>query len=257
MQSNPLLDSFDFLKNIQFEYVAIIVAGYIFAIWLMVTAWAARDASRRYSGRFTAALWAIAILVLGFPALMFYFVIRPEVGEEQETGYASGGLQVPLINFIGKNNEMLFNLQIKINPDELTQAVQDMKVDIEWLSKDKNKEISISTIEAEAKAVSAKANYLQSLLNKFRAQVGNSKINIKDLTTSLRKIRPQSQPTAAEVVIEVFENSSPIIPESVTIADKEEKPAVADAELPLSAAKEAEPVIKGHDNKHSKANKEV
>lgn len=188
MEENAVVTSVNILNGISFTHVLIGIAIYLIAIWLMVSIWAGRDARRRYQDNTKGLFWGAAIFLLNFPALMFYLIIRPEVDAYHGS---NGGLQVPLINFVGRDKKMVFNLQLKINPEELTEAAQDMKVEIDWLSNDPQKAIVAETVVAEAKEVSEKITGLEKLLQNFKKQV--EKVKLAAAAKSSKLTKPASE----------------------------------------------------------------
>lgn len=73
-----------FLENIQtwkFEDIAKICLGYILFIWFVLTVWVFIDAKRRYRNLFATILITllVAFPIVGFPFLLLYIVIRPEM----------------------------------------------------------------------------------------------------------------------------------------------------------------------------------
>ena len=93
---------------------------YIVALWAAFSFWVLTDAKRRYKSTISGIVWFLLVFILNFPALIFYIIIRPEHEEGQQHGEIShGGLNVPVANFIGNNEEVEFTLSIKLNPKSI------------------------------------------------------------------------------------------------------------------------------------------
>lgn len=102
---------------------------YILALWAMFSFWVFVDAKKRYQSTKIGILFFILVFVLNFPALIFYIIIRPENEEDiGHYGMLHGGLDIPIANFIGKEDQIEFSLSIKLNPSINTETV---KVSIE------------------------------------------------------------------------------------------------------------------------------
>ena len=135
----------EFLGNLlsgegNFQNVATIIFVYLLLLWLAFCAWVYSDAIKRYDNMFLAIVWFVAVLILNFPALIFYFIVRPDKEDEnilliRDSGGATatsteGGINVPLVNFVGENG-VAISFQLKINKSALQEEeISNMKIDV-------------------------------------------------------------------------------------------------------------------------------
>lgn len=192
---------FDFIsanQGVNYQILLACVGFYLLLFWLAISVWAARDAMRRYDHNSAAVLWFALIFVLNFPALLFYFIVRPEEPWEASRVHA-GGVNVPLVNFVGGENEFVFGLELKINGSELTEQVRDMKLTIDWDSVDQAKQISSESLVAEADVAQQKLNRVLGRLRgniksqgeSVRSFLGNIRTNKSDASVPLAPAEPE------------------------------------------------------------------
>lgn len=120
-----------------FQNVLTFVGIYLFLLWLSFCMWVFVDALKRFDNVFIATILFIVVLILNFPALIFYLVIRPDQDEDNilvlRDGYGNsteGGVNVPLVNFIGEDG-VAISFQLKINKAAMaSQALANMKIDV-------------------------------------------------------------------------------------------------------------------------------
>jgi hypothetical protein len=165
--SNAFLDLINANEQVDYSGVVYFVLAYLAVLWLLVAIWVGVDAYKRYGRNIYIGLaWGILVFFLNVPGWLLYLIIRPEF--ETEKYYAQGGLAIPIANFVGEENELLFGLEMKIHSQELTDEVRDMKIDLGWESRDPAKKISAQTIEDETREVEDKISKLQGLFDTFR-----------------------------------------------------------------------------------------
>ena len=133
-------------SNIDYKTVLVLLFVYLGVLWLLFCFWVFLDANKRYHRMSLAIFFALIVLLFNFPALIFYFIIRPE-REDENVLYVNhdhelAGVNVPVVNFIGKDGLEL-SLQIKINK---TVENADMKVNVDWVKEDSE---SFSTKKVE------------------------------------------------------------------------------------------------------------
>ena len=152
-------------------------------------------------------------LILNFPTLIFYLIVRPEAEDEHvfymhsdEEASNLGGVNVPIVNFIGEDGFKI-SLQLKVaNP----KAEKDSNLDInlDWKSNDENMKVEEKKVPAEIKVeesvtvkevskenkptFSAKINNVKnSAKNKFKGAKTKVSLSMKNLS---RKKVVQAQP---------------------------------------------------------------
>jgi hypothetical protein len=112
-----------------FNFVLSLLVIYVLALWLAFCAWVFLDARRRYARWYVALFITLIVLVLNFPALILYLIVRPE-DEEVGTFAARGGLEVPVVNFVDANGEVKLALNLQIYPNQNPKA--DMNISVGW-----------------------------------------------------------------------------------------------------------------------------
>ncbi len=129
--SDLLLELVDMNENIDYGIFVKLFCSYILLLWIVISAWVGMDARKRFNKKY-AILFFLLVLVLNFPMLIFYFIIRPEEQYEYYDQWDLGGVNVPLVNFVGKEGvEMV--LELKLNPSKVTSKIaSDMKIDVSW-----------------------------------------------------------------------------------------------------------------------------
>lgn len=143
-----------------FQNIAAFVGVYLILLWLAFCAWVYADAMKRYDNVFLSVVWFVAVLILNFPALIFYFIVRPDKEDEnilviKDGGVSStdGGINVPLVNFIGEEG-VAISFQLKINKSAIqSDAVSNMKIDVGFDNKDL--EALQSTVKEETESLSS------------------------------------------------------------------------------------------------------
>ncbi|MFW5703020.1 MAG: hypothetical protein ACOCXP_03580 [Candidatus Dojkabacteria bacterium] len=160
------LDLITLNENVDYTFVIYCAVSYIALLWIVVSAWVAKDAHKRYEGNdFASALWFFIVFIFNFPGFMFYLVVRPE--EMNENTYFGGGVNIPLANFVDKNEDFVMGIQLKINNTELTEQVRDMRLSLDWESDDPKKKLNPAVLSAETKQVEKKLVDLQKLIALF------------------------------------------------------------------------------------------
>jgi len=113
------------------------VALYLGLLWALFSFWVYVDAKKRYQKTVIAVVFFIVVLVFNFPALVFYLITRPE----DENDYVllpsehlnNKGINVPIVNFVGKDGKVNLSFELKINNPEFVNN-SDMAINIDWKS---------------------------------------------------------------------------------------------------------------------------
>jgi hypothetical protein len=130
---------------------------YVLVFWLIVSSWLFFDAKKRYQSWKKALLILILNIIFGIPFLIFYLLVRPFDGEEEliihekssgsESKGNNGGVNVPVVNFIGKDG-MVMSLQLSINPNTaMTDSQPEMKINVNFESSDPQKQLVAQEID--------------------------------------------------------------------------------------------------------------
>jgi len=131
--SDFFIDLVDFNENVNYGSFVLFFCSYLLLLWLVISIWVGVDASRRFQNKYIAFGFFVLTLVLNFPILIFYFIVRPEMKIEDYQEWEAQGVSVPLVNFKGeKGVEMV--LELKMHPANIVEAQRDMKVDVSWES---------------------------------------------------------------------------------------------------------------------------
>src|SRR6185369_12606874 len=105
------MDAINSVLSIDFQKIFIFVIIYLLVLWFLICFWVYNDAKKRYKATHLALIFFLLTLVLNFPALIFYLIIRPENDDEhvfymhsdEEASSNLGGVNVPIVNFIGED----------------------------------------------------------------------------------------------------------------------------------------------------------
>ncbi len=145
--------------DINYKTVLSYILIYMFSLWVLFCLWVFFDAKRRYTNKFLPFVFFVAVLILNFPALVFYLIVRPEEDEGDDEFFnnlfgnvsqARGGIDVPLVNFVGDTGNVEFSFHLRLNKTYQNQP-HDMKINVEM---DNNKNQLVEKIIEEAKEIS-------------------------------------------------------------------------------------------------------
>jgi hypothetical protein len=166
-------------ENVNYNFIIPAIFSYIFLFWVIVSIWVFYDAKKRFVNKRTAMLIALGNIFFMLPFLLLYLLFRPieedYIGEPQQ-----GGLNVPIINFIGEDG-VAMTLELKINNHKIMPVnSSEMKVDVSFDSNDENKKIleGINTIikheinsgeisEEKKEGVNAMSNFMKKIKKAF------------------------------------------------------------------------------------------
>jgi len=181
------------------------VAVYLGLLWALFSFWVFIDAKKRYQKTNIAIVFFVVVLVFNFPALVFYLITRPEDDNDYvifpSEHLDNRGVNVPIINFVGKDGKVNLSFELKINNPEFVNN-SDMSINVDWNSektefnktaetvevkvepvkeekKNKNKKDKNKSEENSTKEKSSNSNkYKQKALNSFK-NVGKKVSNFK------------------------------------------------------------------------------
>jgi hypothetical protein len=132
-------------SKIDYQTIFAIIGLYLLSLWLMFCLWVFVDANKRYNKPVMGLFMALLVFVFNFPALVFYLIIRPESDEFADFANlegSSGGVQVPLVNFVGENGEIQMSFNVQIQPQ--LQPKSDMVINVGWESDNSNMRLGSS-----------------------------------------------------------------------------------------------------------------
>jgi hypothetical protein len=139
--------------DINWNNILLIVIGYIFLLWFLLSFWVALDAKKRYKSIVVAIFLFLVVLILNIPALVFYLIVRPDREEDnilylhsEESGLS--GVNIPVVNFKGDDG-FVISLQLKVGNPQSTKA-NNMNIDVNFDSDDANMERVEQVIEPVA-----------------------------------------------------------------------------------------------------------
>jgi hypothetical protein len=150
-------------------------------------------------------------LVFNFPALIFYLIIRPEENWEDlglyEIDHQHGGVNVPVINFVGTDGKVQLSLNLTVAP-HLSEST-DMTVDVGWNSTQtqmqplesklpERQELSLGTKESKPNVF---GNRLESLKSKASMSLQSMKSAVD---TSVKKANEYSEELNQEPQVETL-----------------------------------------------------
>lgn len=106
---------------------------YFGLLWIFISVWVYNDAKKRYDSKWTPILFGVSVFVLNIPMLVFYYAVRPDMTFEEFDDWEAGGVNVPIVNFMGKEGVEM-SLELRVNPKKLgtTPNKDAMSVEIGW-----------------------------------------------------------------------------------------------------------------------------
>lgn len=131
-----ILELIDFNESIDYSVVSTIVIVYLALLWVFVSIWVFNDARYRFNNSVIAFFLAILNLFLSFPFLLIYLLIRPSHREDWDDLNEEGGVNIPIVNFTGKDG-VVISLQLKIDSKKLLEENIDYKLDVALTKDDK------------------------------------------------------------------------------------------------------------------------
>ena len=162
---NTILNLIQTNQNVDYSFIIPLVIGYVVLFWVIVSVWVYFDATKRFKGKKMPIWIAIGNFVFQLPFLLLYLLFRPIDEEFAEMG-GQGGVNVPIVNFIGKDG-IAMSLELKINHNVLMpENASEMKIDVSFNSQDTNKTLVQPTIEGE-KTPSQKTKNISDSLKAF------------------------------------------------------------------------------------------
>jgi len=185
----------DFIaKLISGDGVTTILMGavaYVALLWFLFSFWVFIDAKKRYKKTGLALILFFVVFIFNFPALIFYLITRPENEDDfviiPADNLNNRGVNIPIVNFIGKDGKVNFSFELKINNQEFASQVSDMSsdmsIDLNWKSENpefvKQGEVIIEKVEEKPEVKTEtlstyKASALKSF-NTVKAKVGTFK----------------------------------------------------------------------------------
>lgn len=195
-------------EEFPFQSVIIGIGIYLLSLWVVISIWVYYDANKRYDNNLTSMLFAFLVFFLNFPMLIFYFAVRPDIIFEDFDDWEAGGVNVPIVNFMGKQGiEMSFEL--RINPKRLrdSQKRPDMNIQIGWDNDDEKfklidrDELAKEIIESEKTKKTKKSKDVKKtkmvLMTNFDEVSGKVKKKVFELSSKVSemtgKIRKKMQ----------------------------------------------------------------
>lgn len=124
-----VLDLIDLNEGVDYAVVTQIIIGYLVLLWIFVSIWVFNDAKQRFGKVWIAVLLGVMNLILSFPFLLIYLLIRPSHKDDWEEFGEEGGINIPVVNFSGEDG-VVISLQLKINSDKLSDKDTEYKLDV-------------------------------------------------------------------------------------------------------------------------------
>lgn len=180
-------------ESVNYQIVVIGFMAYMLLLWIVVTIWVYKDAKSRFEGKFMPVLMALLNLLLFFPFLIIYLLVRPHYRDEFDDWH-EGGVNIPIVNFTG-NDGVVMSFELRVNPKRIAENNDnEMKIDISFDSKDENKRL----VEPKAVEVSVPESkkfvvreYLSGILTKLkdkRTQFVGEQTKVVETTTPVTSV---------------------------------------------------------------------
>jgi hypothetical protein len=125
---NFILELISFNEGVDYSVVTKIVVLYLVLLWVFVSVWVFNDAKARFNNLVVAGILALLNLILSFPFLLIYLLIRPSHRDEWDEA-SDGGINIPVANFTGKDG-VVISLQLKIDSKKILDEKVDYNLDV-------------------------------------------------------------------------------------------------------------------------------
>ncbi|MBN1331589.1 hypothetical protein JW978_01750 [Candidatus Dojkabacteria bacterium] len=183
--SEFVVDLIDLNEKVDYSVFVTLFCSYLATLWLVISVWVGVDAWKRYQNKNFAIMFFLLTFFLNFPILVFYFIIRPENKASDYEEWETGGVNVPVVNFLGKEGVDMV-LQLKINPSKVVPDDNDMRVDVSWESNKENMQLTPTPAQKDAKEtenipVKPSLRADRKVINIFSKWRGQAKKNIEKI----------------------------------------------------------------------------
>jgi hypothetical protein len=200
-------------ENVNYNFIIPALLIYIFFFWIIVSVWVFYDAKKRFQNKRTAMLIAVGNVLFMLPFLLLYLLFRP-IEEDYLGEVQQGGLNVPIINFVGEDG-VAMTLELKINNHKIMPVnSSEMKVDVSFDSKDDNKKIleGINTIinheikiEEGAEDKKERTNVMSNFMNRIKGAFVNEKAVSNDNPLENKVVDGTNENSNANIGVNTFQ----------------------------------------------------
>ncbi len=147
--SEVIVNLIDLNEDINYSSFVTIFCSYLITLWLVISVWVGVDAFKRFNNKLIAFTFFLLTFFLNFPILIFYFIVRPEFKYDDFQEWETGGVNVPIVNFKGKDGTVAMVLELKMNPLNIATEQSDMKIDVAWESRKENFTLQASKADSQ------------------------------------------------------------------------------------------------------------
>lgn len=140
--SDMLLNLINYNEGVNYNTIFVLVFLYMFLFWFIVCVWVFFDGSKRYDNKMLPLLTFLFVLLMGFPALVFYILIRPEHTKEEkyfiEKAAEGKSVESEKIHITGGDGfNVMLNFEVFPNKGE---EGHELKVGMDWVPAYKQKD---------------------------------------------------------------------------------------------------------------------
>ncbi len=221
---NFLLELIDFNEGVDYAVVSKIVVIYLVLLWVFVSLWVFNDAKYRFNNILLALALAVLNLILSFPFLLIYLLIRPSHREDWDEYGEDGGINIPLVNFTDKEG-IAISLHLKIDSKKLTDQSSDYKLDVS-LNRDNGDEVVVENVQTILKPeLVGKKERLDSVKTNVSTKISGIKNATKEglKKVDVRKVFPKFKKSNANVIVDSDETQNVDVPTVAKSKNKNEK----------------------------------
>ncbi len=232
-------------SELDFNEVGKLFLIWIAALWVVFCVWVFVDAKKRYKSSAWAFFFFFAVLILNFPALVLYLIIRPENEENhviylanESTSSVTGGVNVPLINFTGEDGLVKLSLSLSMSKG----VNEDVQFDIKVNDTDKFEITEAPVKESLDLAVNVDSDSVVEKEDKPKKKSRLSLEKFRQRTSSLgsslrsKLTLPKRKVKVKEIEVEKVEESAPVVDDKPVAEEKPES--VPEAETKAAEATE-------------------
>src|SRR3989344_1403773 len=173
--ANILLDLNKFNESINYSSIITVIVMYLVFFWGAISVWVFVDSRKRLRNPLLPFLLALINFLLLPPFLILYFLLRPELKEEYND-FNEGGVNIPIVNFMGKDREVALSFELRINSRELAAKNDtEMRIDINFDSNDPSKVLNVVSAKTLESAQQADTEARRSLSDSLRGKLAGLK----------------------------------------------------------------------------------
>jgi hypothetical protein len=190
--TDVLLNLLQLNQTMDYSLILPAILLYMVFFWIIVSIWLFFDAKKRFQSKKVAFLISLGNFFFQLPFLLLYLLFRP-IEEEYIDAPNQGGVNVPIVNFMGTDG-VVMSLELRINNHKMMpQQASEMKIDVSFDSDDEAKKIIDATAVEVVDTKASKENVFKNIIQRIRAALPKKKVEGQVQETSESKEQQESE----------------------------------------------------------------